>query len=180
MINDENFIDLIEKTLKERRVKAVERKKLLEVLLKEPACTRDNLLDKEEQKTRDFKYNNSLKKEVKSEFKEQCDFVAWFKETYNGIVIMSIRNGGTRTAKEKVDQIREGLHAGAADLYIPEWHLWIEFKKTKGGVLSDKQIKFRDYVTHKCGDGWILANGFEDGKKKIINITKNIRVNNES
>ena len=72
--------------------------------------------------------------------------------TYPGIVIMSIRNGGSRSPAERVEQIMEGLHPGATDIYIPEWHCWIEFKKIKGGVLSEKQEIFRDYVTKKCGN----------------------------
>jgi hypothetical protein len=60
----------------------------------------------------------------------------------------------------------EGLHPGAADLFIPAWHLWIEFKKVKGGVLSEEQGKFADYVCNH-NYGWFMAKGFEHGKAQI-------------
>jgi hypothetical protein len=99
--------------------------------------------------------------------------VHWFKKTYPGVVIMSIRNGGYRTPRERADQIREGLHPGVADLYIPAKKIWIEFKKTKGGILSEEQKIFRAYVCDVCCDNWMLAEGFEDGKVKIMELIRN-------
>jgi hypothetical protein len=87
---------------------------------------------------------------------------------------MWIRNGGSRTPRERADQIREGLHPGAADLYIPAWHLWIEFKKVKGGVVSKEQEAFAEYVRNTCGDYYFLAEGFEQGKLKILAFVENI------
>jgi hypothetical protein len=46
--------------------------------------------------------------------------------------------------------------------------LWIEFKRVKGGVLSEQQQEFAKYVIEKCNDYWMLAEGFEDGKRKLI------------
>jgi len=98
-----------------------------------------------------------------TEFKEQCDFVAWFRDAYPGVVIMSIRNGGSRSPKESRDQMLEGLYPGAADLFIPAWLCWIEFKRVKGSVLSDHQKAFKAYV-ESIGQTYLLAYGFEDGK----------------
>ena len=57
------------------------------------------------------------------------------------------------------------------DLYIPEWKLWIEFKKVKGGILSKDQKLWRNYLI-SIGDNWILANGFEDGVNKVRTFKK--------
>jgi hypothetical protein len=69
--------------------------------------------------------------------------------------------------------MREGLHPGAADLYVPEWHLWIEFKKVKGGVVSREQLDFAAYVMNKCHDSWFIAEGFELGKAKLLEFVEN-------
>lgn len=168
MISDDVLRTELNASLKKQKIKIKDRNELIKLALCEPIDDRDALLEKEDLKARKFIQRAKDKKNVPSEFKEQCEFVSWFKVKFPNIVIMSIRNGGYRTASERVEQIMEGLHAGAADLYIPEWHCWVEFKKKKGGILSEKQEKFRDYVIDVCGDSWFLALGFEDGKEKIL------------
>ena len=102
-----------------------------------------------------------------TEFKEQCDFVAWFRNEYPGIVLMSIRNGGSRSPKESRDQMLEGLYPGAADLFIPAWLCWIEVKRVRGSVWSEQQQAFKAYV-ESIGQTYLLAYGFEDGRSKLI------------
>lgn len=104
---------------------------------------------------------------IPKEKKEQKDFVAWFKKNHPSVKIMMIRNDGYRTPREKVEQKEMGLLSGAADLYIPEWHLWIEMKRIKGSRLSEEQANFRDYVRNECGDNWMMPKGCEDAIQLI-------------
>lgn len=167
MIRDEVFKEELNLALKRQGIKIKDRNEIIKIALNYDVSLRDEILNDEEALAKAKELQEKQSKKIKSEFEEQCDFVEWFKKTYPDVVIMSIRNHGSRTPRERVDQIREGLHSGAADIYIPVWHLWIEFKKSKGGILSDQQEKFRDYVVIECADSWVLAEGFEDGKNKI-------------
>ena len=167
MISDQFFKDALDVALKAQGLKISDRKRVIAYAMNEPREKRNTMLDNAEQVSREHQASKKASKKVRSEFEEQCEFVHWFKKTYPGVVIMSIRNGGSRTPRERADQIREGLHPGAADLYIPAWHLWIEFKKVKGGVVSEEQEKFMTYVLQECGDDWMLAEGFEIAKMKL-------------
>lgn len=172
MIEDNVFRDALDVALKGQGVKVKERREKIASYMFASKESRNHILDVEESFTRKHQAAKKASKRSPSEFEEQCNFVHWFRKTYPGVVIMSIRNGGSRTPRERVDQMREGLHPGAADLYVPEWHLWVEFKKAKGGVLSDEQEKFAIYVTLECGDFWMLAEGFEMGKRKILEFSE--------
>ena len=167
MINDITFSNELNNALQRQGIKKADRINIITEHMMRESYERDSILDDEEAKANAVERLRKQDKSVPSEFKEQCDFVAWFKSTHPDVVIMSIRNGGSRSPRERSEQLLEGLHPGAADLYIPKWHLWIEFKKVKGGVLSEKQEQFRDYVTNQCSDNWILAMGCDGGKKKI-------------
>jgi len=169
MITDKIFKKELDSALKRQGILKKERDKLVsEQVRKTPLYDRDEVLDNEEIKASLYLTEKRKAKHIPSEFKEQCDFVEWFKSEYPGVVIMSIRNGGHRLASERQAQLLEGLHPGAADLYIPQWHLWIEFKRIKGGVLSKEQDIFANYVMNECGDWWILAEGCENGKEQVI------------
>ena len=167
MISNETFTKELDVSLKRQKIKIKERRKIIEYNLKVDECMRDDILDDQDNRARRFEAEQKELKHIPSEFKEQCDFVEWFKKEYKGVVIMSIRNGGSRTPRERTEQLMEGLHAGAADLFIPEFRLWVEFKRKKGGVQSDKQKEFEDYVIN-IGYDYFLALGFEDGKNKLL------------
>jgi len=141
MISDEVFSEEMHRHLKAQNICKKDRDRRINAYLNEP-IDRDIFLDNE-------RHNAAIAKKkdpVPSEFAEQCALVAWFKQTYPGVVIMSIRNGGTRTPKERTEQLIEGLHPGAADLFIPAWLCWVEMKRVKGGIQSDKQKEFENYV----------------------------------
>lgn len=107
-----------------------------------------------------------------SEKREQMLFVEWFRKTYFlpfGVVILMVRNDGTRSLQERGEQRALGLHPGTPDLFVPEWRLWIEMKKAKGGKISPEQIAFKDYVL-SLGDAWIMPRGFEEGKKMVLDL----------
>jgi len=172
VITDQVFIDALGAALKRQKLTASKRRIVIAYALTEPKERRNELIEVAEDVARQVQEATKATKKIKSEFEEQCDFVKWFKAGYPGVVIMSIRNGGSRTPRERVDQMREGLHPGAADLFIPAWKLWIEFKRVKGGILSEEQAIFRDYVRNN-GYAWILADGCEAGKTQIIAFYEN-------
>ena len=103
-----------------------------------------------------------------TEHKEQSDFVKWFRLKFPDIKIFAIPNGGSRHILEAVNLKRQGVLPGVADLYVPKWRLWIEFKRAKGGKLTDDQVEFREYVTQVCGDNWMLAEGFKKAEELLL------------
>jgi hypothetical protein len=161
-ISDAVFSEEMHKHLKAQNMCKKDRTRIINEYLA-VNINRDSVLDQEQYKAATHK----KKDPIPTEFKEQCDFVAWFKNTYPGVVIMSIRNGGHRTPRERTEQLLEGLHPGAADLFIPEWLCWVEMKRLKGGVQSDKQKEFESYI-NRIGQTYLLCEGFEMAKTKII------------
>jgi len=135
-ISDKAFKDALEVALKAQGLNKKERQETTNIYIeKYPIEHRNDILDDEEQKAREYQATKKASKKIRSEFEEQCEFVHWFKKTYPGVVIMSIRNGGSRTPRERSDQMREGLHPGAADLYIPAWHLWMSLRRLRVELL---------------------------------------------
>jgi hypothetical protein len=105
-----------------------------------------------------------------SEHQEQVESVAWFRKHYTAKII-AIPNGGARSRSEGARLKAEGVTAGVHDLFIPAWLLWAEMKRSDGGSgLSEKQKEWADYVD-SIGHHWIVCNGFNDFKKKILLFT---------
>ncbi len=103
---------------------------------------------------------------MKSEHLEQVEFVAWFRKTYPGIRIFAIPNGGARSVSQGMALKSEGVVKGVLDIFIPEWLLWVEMKKSKGGVLSPEQkdwIQYLESIGHRC----IVGRGFDDAQKQV-------------
>jgi hypothetical protein len=67
----------------------------------------------------------------------------------------------------------EGVTKGIPDLFIPEWRLWVEMKRIKGGVLSAEQKSITEYLksVNYCV---IVAKGAEDAKKQILDFLEQI------
>lgn len=66
-----------------------------------------------------------------------------------------------------------GVLAGVSDLCIvhPDGRtIWLEMKRTKGGVQSDAQKAWEEYVNARPNDYYILGIGFEDAKNKVLEI----------
>ena len=103
---------------------------------------------------------------LKSEHYEQREFVSWFRKTYPGVRIFAIPNGGWRSRITAAKLKAEGASPGVPDLFIPAWLVWIEMKRSKGGVLSDKQKDWRQYLL-SIGHTFILANGKEQAIEAI-------------
>ena len=84
-----------------------------------------------------------MQAKLKSESSEQTTLVARVRNFHPDLVFMSIPNGGKRDPRVAAAMKREGVLAGAPDLFLAEAHngkhgLFIEMKKI-GGRTSDKQ-----------------------------------------
>ena len=106
-----------------------------------------------------------------SEHLEQVRLVSWFRKTYPSVRIFAIPNGGGRSMAQGASLKAEGVTAGVPDLYVPAWGLWVEMKRSTGGVISPAQ---RDWVAYLEGIGHqvIIGRGFEDAKRQIESIKK--------
>ena len=103
-----------------------------------------------------------------SEHLEQVRLVSWFRRTYPGIRIFAIPNGGGRSMAQGSALKAEGVSPGVPDLFVPEWSLWVEMKRQKGGTVSPDQkdwIAYLERIGHQC----IVGRGFEDAQRQIQN-----------
>jgi hypothetical protein len=109
---------------------------------------------------------------VATESQEQAALVSWFRCTFPGTLILSIPNGahlagsGPIRAMKMAKLKREGLTPGVPDLFIPEWELWVEMKRTKGGRLSDEQETIIGYLRN-IGQRVIVGEGWEDAAEQL-------------
>jgi hypothetical protein len=103
---------------------------------------------------------------IPSEHYEQALLVQWFRQTYKGVRIFAIPNGGARSPATAGRLKAEGVSSGVPDLFIPAWRLWVEMKRTKGGSLSAEQ---KDWIAYLESVGFccIVGKGAEDAKAKI-------------
>jgi hypothetical protein len=103
---------------------------------------------------------------MKSEHLEQAEFVSWFRQTYQGVRIFAIPNGGARGIATAGRLKVEGVTSGVPDLFIPAWRVWIEMKREKGGVLSPAQ---KDWISYLESVGYVclVARGAADAKAKV-------------
>ena len=102
---------------------------------------------------------------------EQINFVLWFKKKYPDVLINHSPAGGTRHAAEAQKFKRLGTQPGWPDLEIPEWKMFIEMKRQKGGVVSkvQKEVMMKlEEVGYAC----YVAKGFEQAKEIVENFNK--------
>ena len=102
-----------------------------------------------------------------SEHLEQVRLVSWFRRQYPDTRILAIPNGGIRSASAGASLKVEGVSAGVPDLFVPEWCLWVEMKRSTGGVVSPAQ---KDWIAYLEGIGHqvIIGKGFEDAREQVI------------
>ena len=106
------------------------------------------------------------KEKICSENREQMLLIQWFKRNHPGILIFHIPNGGYRRPSEAAKLKAMGLTPGIPDLFIPEWRLFIEMKRTKGGKLSDDQISVIKHL--QCVNYCVnIAHGHEQAIQQI-------------
>jgi hypothetical protein len=106
-----------------------------------------------------------------SEHLEQVRLVVWFRRSYPDVRIFAVPNGGARSGPQGAKLKAEGVSPGVPDLFVPEWSLWVEMKRAKGGTVSPDQ---RDWIAYLEGIGHrvIIGRGFEDAKGQIEALQK--------
>jgi hypothetical protein len=110
---------------------------------------------------------------IPTEHEEQRELVKWFRQSFDGVRIFAIPNGGARSITTAAKLKVEGVSAGVPDLYVPQWKLWIEMKRTKGGVVDKAQKDWHDYLT-AIGDRVIVCLGADEAKRMISMIEMEI------
>ena len=106
---------------------------------------------------------------VNSEHIEQVTFINWFRATYPTVLIFAIPNGEYRAITTAMRLKAEGVTKGIPDIFIPEWKVWIEMKKEKGGTISKEQKEMKIYL-ESVGYTVFIAKGY----KKAIDFIKTI------
>ena len=102
-----------------------------------------------------------------SEHDEQVGFVVWFRSRFPGVLILAVPNGGKRHPGTARKLKAEGVVPGVPDLFVPEWSLWVEMKRAKGGRLSPDQREVIAYL-EGIGHSVIIGHGAEDASRQLI------------
>lgn len=102
-----------------------------------------------------------------TEHQEQCAFVNWFRAQFRGVRIFAIPNGGKRNVVVAIKLRNEGASAGVPDLHIPEWRLWVEMKRRKGGEVTKHQKSWISYL-QSIGHTVLVARGFTEARTKVM------------
>ena len=104
---------------------------------------------------------------VPLEHDEQVGFVNWFRSEYPAVLIFAIPNGERRAISVAKRLKAEGVVRGIPDLFVPEWNLWIEMKRAKGGRLSPEQ---KEIICHldQCHTV-IVGLGARDASRQVVN-----------
>jgi len=108
---------------------------------------------------------NPLAQEVLSEHEEQCRVIAYCRNHPLLKNAFAIPNGGKRSQVAAIRAKAEGLVAGIPDLFIPlpnngKHGLFIEMKRTKGGVISkEQQIQIAEL--NAAGYVAVVCKGFD-------------------
>ena len=106
-----------------------------------------------------------MSEKVPYEDDEQIAFVKWFRNVYPDVLIWSTPNGGHRNKSVALKMKLTGQTPGVPDLFIPEWRLFIEMKRQKGGTVSPEQKAIMaelvrvGYVCQVC-NGYTAAKDF--------------------
>ena len=112
-----------------------------------------------------------------SEHSEQVAFVQWFRLQFPGILVFSIPNGSylagdiAARARQVARLKAEGMVAGVPDLEIPEWNLYIEMKRQRGGKLFADQVRIHAEL-RRAGKRVIVAKGWEDAADQVRSIRR--------
>lgn len=105
------------------------------------------------------------------EHEEQVGFINWFRETFKGVLIFAIPNGEHRAVSVAKRLKAEGVVKGIPDMFIPEWNVWIEMKRQKGGRLSEDQSDIIDYL-ESIGHDVVVGYGARDASEKLLKLMK--------
>lgn len=97
------------------------------------------------------------KPKVKTEHQEQVEVIRYWSrlckrlDCFHEEQLFAIPNGGRRSGRNGFSMVQEGLRKGVPDLFLAvivhnQPGLFIEMKRTKGGVLSEDQKKIIDIL----------------------------------
>lgn len=103
---------------------------------------------------------------IPTEHEEQREVVRWFRRKYAPCRIFAIPNGGFRSRATAARLKAEGVSRGVPDLFVPQYGLWIEMKRSKDGRLSPDQKDWIRYL-EEIGYGCLVCHGAEDAKEQI-------------
>jgi len=106
-----------------------------------------------------------------TEHAEQVTFIAEFERRFPGIRIFAIPNGGYRSKVTAANLKAEGVKKGVPDLFVPEWNLWIEMKRIKGGSVSAEQKDWIAYL-ESVGHNVIIGKGWRNAMDQIEDLRK--------
>lgn len=115
--------------------------------------------------------NHTILNDSPSEHYEQVRFVAKFRIAYPGVRIFAIPNGGHRGKLTAMNLKHEGVSRGVPDLFIPEWKLWVEMKRVKGGVVSPDQKDWLQYLDG-CGYTTMVCRGSDEALQMVADFIK--------
>lgn len=104
---------------------------------------------------------------VPMEHAEQVTYVNWHERTFPNVLIFAIPNGGLRNIQVALKLQAEGEKPGVPDLFVPEWRLFIEMKRRKGGRVSKEQKEMMEEL-ERIGYTCLVGNGWEDAVKKVL------------
>lgn len=96
--------------------------------------------------------------------------MSWFRQTYRGVRIFAIPNGEARSRTVGARLKLEGVSPGVPDLFVPEWGVWVEMKRAKGGTISPSQKDWHRYL-EDIGQRVIVGHGFEDARQQVQALT---------
>jgi len=102
-----------------------------------------------------------------SEHQHQVGFVNWFRARFPRVLIFAIPNGEKRALSVAKRLKAEGVVRGVPDLFIPEWCVWVEMKRTTGGRLSPEQREMIAYL-EGIGQKVIVGKGAKDASAKVL------------
>lgn len=109
-----------------------------------------------------------IKVKVPTEHDEQVAFVKWFRLQYPPIRIFAIPNGIRSSFSQARKAKAEGMQSGVPDLFIPQYNLWVEMKRTKGSTTSPEQKDWHYYLQEHCEHTVILAKGCDEAVRKTL------------
>ena len=109
-----------------------------------------------------------------SESEEQIGFIKWMHQRHPNILVFHIPNGGFRDIHTAGKLKMEGVVAGIPDIFIPEWHTFLEFKRKDAGVLSPSQKKI---IAHLRSIGYtvFVAHGATEASKMILEFLRRLK-----
>ena len=117
-------------------------------------------------------YGN-LKRGEDTEQMGVIDWAFWNTNRFPELkLLFHVPNGGKRNAAEAARFKAMGVKAGVPDLCLPAPRggyagLYIEMKRTSGGVVSDDQKWWKEQLTEN-GYACVICKGWEAGKEALL------------